>query len=77
MSLSKMEIQSAHDREDSMKGIRDFDDIMSLINAGDNVQYTPKEREKYKRAFGEFVETYIEQNPKWTLAQWKKNTNLE
>ena len=71
-----MKILCAHKRDDLMKGIRDFDDVMDLIKAGDGIIYTDEEKVDLQFALKEFLGIYRQHEPAWTVEEWLRNTRL-
>jgi hypothetical protein len=72
----KMKILCAHKRLDIMKGIRDFDDVMDLIKAGNGIIYTDEEKADLQFALKEFLDIYRQHEPAWTVEEWLRNTRL-
>lgn len=52
-----------------MKGIRDFDDVMDLIKAGDGIIYTDEEKADLQFALKEFLDIYRQHEPAWVAEE--------
>jgi hypothetical protein len=69
----KMKILCAHKRDDPMKGIRDLDDVMDLIKAGDGIVYTIEQKADLQFALKAFLDIYRQHEPAWTVEEWLRN----
>jgi len=67
LGLNWLKILCAHKRDDLMKGLRDFDDVMDLIKAGDGIINTDEEKADLQFALKEFVDIYRQHEPAWTV----------